>query len=84
MATDHYTDSASYWEHEQNICCDMVRQMEWKCDYGKDSSDPADRRIYAFCNEEGKTDRMAFPNFFITIAPAEWLFPLPVWMKDVT
>ena len=27
VATDHYTDSEAYWRHEQNISCDMVRQM---------------------------------------------------------
>ena len=27
IVTDHYTDSESYWRHEQDFSCDMVRQM---------------------------------------------------------
>jgi hypothetical protein len=26
---------------------------------------------------------LAFPNFFITIGPAEWLFPLPSWLQEL-
>ena len=81
IATDHYTDSESYWRHEQDISCDMVRQMSVLGDVvpGED----ADRTIYEFCHNESSPGRLAFPNFFITIAPAQWLFPLPAWLKDL-
>ena len=81
IVTDHYTDSESYWRHEQDISCDMVRQMSVLCDVVPE--DDADRTIYEFCHNETSPGRLAFPNFFITIAPAEWLFPLPAWLQDL-
>ena len=81
VATDHYTDSEAYWRHEQNISCDMVRQMaRWS---EVPSTDPMGKKIYEFCNDPLGKKSMAFPNYFITIAPVEWLFPLPAWLDDL-
>ena len=81
IATDHYTDSEAYWRHEQDISCDMVRQMaRWS---EVPSTDPMGNKIYEFCNDPLGKKCMAFPNFFITIAPAEWLFPLPSWLQQM-
>ena len=52
-----------------------------KCDVR--GEDPSDQRVFDFCNEGAKKERLAFPNFFITIAPAEWTFPLPGWLQDL-
>ena len=81
IATDHYTDSESYWRHEQDISCDMVRQMSILCDVVP--AEGVDPTIYEFCHNETEPGRLAFPNHFITIAPAEWLFPLPAWLQDL-
>ena len=88
VATDHYTDSEAYWRHEQNISCDMVRQMARWCEVAppadsKKTIDPMWHRIYDFCNDPLRPTSVAFPNFFITIAPAEWLFPLPCWLQEL-
>ena len=92
IATDHYTDSEAYWRHEQNISCDMVRQMaRWsevnpehdpKEEEGHDP-DPLRQKVWDFCHDTLKntTNSMAFPNFFITVAPAEWTFPFPAWLQ---
>ena len=48
ITTDHYTDSASYWRHEQDISCDVVRQMAARCDVKPTSEE--DKTIYDFCN----------------------------------
>ena len=75
VATDHYTDSEAYWRQEQNVSCDMVRQMaKWST---LPSSDSMGSRIYEFCSNPIAKQSVAFPNHFITIAPAEWLFPMP-------
>ena len=80
IVTDHYTDSESYWRHEQDISCDMVRQMSTLCDVKPLEGE--DQTIYEFCNHETAPGRLAYPNHFITVAPAEWLFPLPAWLED--
>ena len=48
ITTGQYTISASYWRHEQDISCDIVRQMASKCDV-KPKGDE-DRTIYEFCS----------------------------------
>jgi hypothetical protein len=59
----------------------MVRQMaRWS---EVPSTDPMGNKIYEFCNDPLGKKCMAFPNFFITIAPAEWLFPLPSWLQQM-
>ena len=82
IATDHYTDSESYWRHEQDFSCDGVRQMSALCDV--EPVQGADRTIYDFCHKPSAPARIAYPNHFITIAPAEWLFPMPAWLQDLT
>ena len=81
VTTGHYTDSETYWRHEQDISCDMVRQMAALCDVPSDTEDG--RRLYEFCNHGATKQRLAFPNYFITVAPAEWLFPLPAWLQEL-
>ena len=49
VMSDHYTDSESYWRHEQEISCDMVRQMAAKCDLSPET--PEDQRVYDYCRE---------------------------------
>ena len=41
------------------------------------------KKIYEFCADPLGKKCLAFPNFFITIAPAEWLFPLPSWLQQL-
>ena len=86
IATDHYQDSESYWRHEQDIGCDMVRQMHHHCAMGDQSDDAMAQKIYDFCHKglRPETESLAFPNYFITTAPAEWLFPKPVWLQEST
>ena len=59
----------------------MVRQMASLCDVPSDTEDG--RRLYEFCNHGATKQRLAFPNYFITVAPAEWLFPLPAWLQEL-
>ena len=53
VIADNTSNSESYWRHEQDILCDVVRQVGLRRGRGS-----------------------AYPNLFITIAPAEWTFPL--------
>ena len=82
IATDHYQDSESYWRHEQDIGCDMVRQMAHHCAMGDKSDEPMPQKIYDYCHNGIREESLAFPNYFITVAPAEWLFPKPVWLQE--
>ena len=69
--------SDSYWRAEQDYTADLVRQMARRCRDAKEG-DP----IWNYQNKDTlyldeSVDRsLAFPNLFITIAPAEWLFPM--------
>ena len=74
ITADSSIQSESDWRHEQDITADIVRQMFRLCR----ESVPGDE-IYRyqnsllFTNEDTSLD---FPNLFITIAPAEWKFPI--------
>jgi len=73
ILADNKQNSESFWRHEQDILSDVVRQMEKKCT-DKDNY-PV---LWDYCNSPLlHTPRsLAFPNVFITIAPAEWTFLL--------
>ena len=58
--------------------------MARKCDVEPEPDDAGENRdLYDHCNNPLKKEKLAFPNFFITIAPAEWTFPLPAWLRDM-
>ena len=64
-------DSEGYWRAEQDYLADVVRQMARRQD------DPGSE-VYPFAHlvAGDSTASMAYPNVFITVAPAEWRFPL--------
>jgi len=72
MARDSQA-SAGYWEIVQDALADLVRIMLVRC-YDADNY-PI---LHNHCrNLRGQVWLCAFPNLFITIAPAEWKFPRP-------
>ena len=69
----HYSES--YWRVEQDLNCDVVRQMAALCDDANAETEKG-KALYNWCH--GETERrMEFPNFFITVSPSEWNFPIP-------
>ena len=71
LAAQNRSDSESYWRREQDYLCDIVRQMRLR------QEDPVKHpRLYAYAHGSGVPRSLAYPNVFITIAPAEWRFPL--------
>ena len=65
LAAQNKSDSGSYWRREQDYLCDVVRQMRKRQDsleYG---------RLYGHVHGSAAPRSMAYPNVFITIAPAE-------------
>ena len=79
MARDSQT-SAGYWAIVQNALADLVRIMLSRC-YDKENY-PV---LYDHArNLRGEVWLCAFPNLFITIAPAEWRFPRPYFMEPYT
>jgi len=74
---DNYAGSESYWRHEQDISADMLRQMRLRCD------DPAEEVLYNYCHTLGTEQHLWAPNFFITIAPAEWKVQMPTFLEDL-
>ena len=68
--------SAGYWEIVRDSLADLVRIMCGRC---------FDEAAYPeLCNHvrglRGQVWLCAFPNLFITVAPAEWTFPRPYWL----
>ena len=49
---------------------------------GDKSDEPMPQKIYDYCHNGIREESRAFPNYFITVAPAEWLFPKPVWLQE--
>ena len=75
MARDSQA-SAGYWEIVQDGLADLVRIQLDRC------CDPAHDELYNHCsNLRGETWLCAFPNVFITVAPAEWKFPRPYFLQ---
>ena len=69
---DNKSSSESYWRHEQDILCDVVRGMAERCE--DQAKEP---ELYAYNHDSLHPGRsLAFPNLFITIAPGEWSFLL--------
>jgi hypothetical protein len=78
VATDNMTCSESYWRHEQDLLCDVVRQnILLMHDQVKNERGPIYEHFAAksITGDRGK-ETFKFPNLFITIAPAEWKFLL--------
>ena len=59
----------------------MVRQMNHRCQATPESE--TDELVYDYCNNGIAKESLAFPNYFVTIAPAEWNFPLPSWLDEL-
>ena len=73
-------DTTAYWDHEQDALADLVRIMLCRC---FDESGYPD--LFQHCRGlRGEVHHCAFPNLFITIAPAEWKFPLPYFLQSYT
>ena len=69
--------SVGYWEITQDALSDLVRVMLSRC---FDSEKYPE--LYNHCrNLRGQVWLCAFPNLFITIAPAEWKFPRPYFLQ---
>ena len=63
IISDHYVGSESYWRHEQDILCDVVRIMKDRHDCNGSYPELVDLELQKKC--------LHYPNVFITIAPAE-------------
>ena len=69
--------STGYWEIVRDALADLVRIMLRRC------YDEANHKVlYDHVRGlRGQVWLCAFPNLFITIAPAEWLFPRPYFLE---
>ena len=69
--------SSGYWDIVQDSLADLVRIMLVRC-YDSENYP----QLYKHCrNLRGEVWLCAFPNLFLTIAPAEWKFPRPYFME---
>ena len=76
MARDSQT-SSGYWDAVQDSLADLVRIMKVRC-YDQENYP----ELYRECrNLRGEVWLCAFPNVFLTIAPAEWKFPRPAFAE---
>ena len=66
---DNSQRQEGFWLHEQDLLCDVVRQMRQRC-----LDQEGHPELYRYCRLQKKL--LGHPNVFITIAPAEWRFPL--------
>ena len=74
ITADSTVQSESYWRHEQDITADIVRQMHHLCREsvaGDEISTYQNSLLFHWCDTS-----LEFPNLFVTIAPAEWKFPM--------
>jgi len=73
VLADNKQNSESYWLHEQDILCDVVRQMALRCQDRENH-----RELWEFCHDPLAREprSLAYPNVFITVAPGEWIFPI--------
>ena len=68
--------SAGYWEIVRDALADLVRIMLVRC-----FDQVSHRDLYNHVRGlRGQVWLCAFPNLFITIAPAEWKFPTPYFL----
>ena len=70
--------SSGYWEIVQDSLADLVRMQLGRC-YDKEGH--PDLYNYVRGLRGGAVWQVAFPNLFITLAPAEWRFPLPYFLQ---
>ena len=76
MARDSQA-SAGYWEIVQDALADVVRVMLSRCFDAQQYP-----TLAAHCtNLRGEMWVCAFPNLFVTVAPAEWKFPIPYFLQ---
>ena len=69
--------SSGYWDQVSDALADLVRVMLGRCFDEKGYPE-----LVKHCrNLRGEVWLCAFPNVFITIAPAEWKFPRPYFME---
>ena len=70
--------STGYWDIVRDSLSDLVRVQMWKC-----HDQQGHKELYDHCRDAAGDEKwmVAFPNLFITIAPAEWKFPLPYWLR---
>ena len=76
LARDSQT-SSGYWEIVQDALADLVRIMLVRC-YDEQNYPQLYEHVR---NLRGQVWLCAFPNLFITIAPAEWKFPRPYYLE---
>ena len=76
MARDSQA-SAGYWEIVRDALADLVRIMLLRC-YDKVNHPQLYNHVRGL---RGQVWLCAFPNLFITIAPAEWSFPRPYFLE---
>ena len=77
MARDSQA-SAGYWEIVQDALADVVRIMLSRC-----FDEERYPELAAHCRDlRGEMWVCAFPNLFVTVAPAEWKFPMPYFMRS--
>ena len=68
--------STGYWDIVQDSLADLVRIMLARCFDAE-----GHRALYDHVRGlRGEVWLCAYPNVFITIAPAEWKFPRPYWL----
>ena len=65
--------SSGYWEIVQDSLADLVRIMLARC-FDEEGHKPLYDHVRGL---RGEVWLCAYPNVFITIAPAEWKFPRP-------
>ena len=70
--------SAGYWEIVQDSLADLVRIQLGRC-YDKEGH--PDLYNYVRGLRGGAVWQVAFPNLFITLAPAEWRITLPYFLE---
>ena len=76
MARDSQA-SAGYWEIVRDALADLVRIMLIRC-----YDEANHKQLYDHVRGvRGQVWLCAFPNLFITIAPAEWSFPRPYFLE---
>ena len=69
--------STGFWDIVQDSLADLVRIMLVRC--FDEENHP---QLYSHTrNLRGQLFLCAFPNLFLTIAPAEWKFPRPYWLE---
>ena len=69
--------SSGYWDIVQDSLADLVRIMLTRC-----FDEQEHEYLFKHCrNLRGELWLCAFPNLFLTIAPAEWLFPRPYFLE---